>query len=281
MIDVIIPVYDGYEETKQCIESVLTSRNNVEYQVIIINDNSPNMAITDFLNQLKHENVKVLKNEQNLGFVKTVNKGMKLSKNDVILLNSDTVVTNYWIDKLYKAAYSNDKIGTVTPLTNNGTIASVPYFNKDNDLPEGYTIEQFSQLIERISDKTYPIIPTAVGHAMYIKRKVINEIGYFDEESFGMGYGEENDFSCRVIKRGYKNILADDTFIFHYGSTSFKSNKAHLIAQNRKKLLKKHWWYPIKVKSFLLFDKKVKNICKKIQDEISRNVKGIEDEKDR
>jgi GT2 family glycosyltransferase len=281
MIDVIIPVYDGYEETKQCIESVLTSRNNVEYQVIIINDNSPNMAITDFLNQLKHENVKVLKNEQNLGFVKTVNKGMKLSKNDVILLNSDTVVTNYWIDKLYKAAYSNDKIGTVTPLTNNGTIASVPYFNKDNDLPEGYTIEQFSQLIERISDKTYPIIPTAVGHAMYIKRKVINEIGYFDEESFGMGYGEENDFSCRVIKRGYKNILADDTFIFHYGSTSFKSNKAHLIAQNRKKLLKKHWWYPIKVKSFLLFDKKVKNICKKIQDEINRNVKGIEDEKDR
>ncbi|MGG0185080.1 glycosyltransferase family 2 protein [Bacillus rhizoplanae] len=268
MIEVIIPIYNGYDETKECVESLLNCANELNHHFIFINDKSPDKRILDLLNNINDERVTVLHNEKNLGFVKTVNKGMKLSKNDVILLNSDTVVTNHWIDKLHKAAYSNSNVGTVTALTNNGTIASVPYFNQDNELPKGYTIEQFSQLVERISNQIYPIIPTAVGHAMYIKRDVLDEVGYFDEESFGMGYGEEMDFSCRIIKKGYKNILADDTFIFHYGSTSFKSEKAQLIARNKKKLLRKHWWYPVNVKWFLIFDKKVKNICSKIQKEL-------------
>lgn len=268
MIDVIIPVYNGYDETQKCIESLLNCSNKHEHQFIIINDKTPDERISYLLNNISDDRVTIVDNETNLGFVKTVNKGMKQSQNDVILLNSDTVVTNFWIDKLYNAAYSNKKVATVTALTNNGTIASVPFFNQDNILPEGYTIEGFSQLVEKISEKIYPTIPTAVGHAMYIKRSVLDEVGFFDAATFGMGYGEENDFSCRVIKKGYKNILADDTFIFHYGSTSFKSEKAKLISINKKKLYKKNWWYPINVRKFLYFDKKVKNICKKIQQEL-------------
>ncbi|KAB2358940.1 glycosyltransferase family 2 protein [Bacillus wiedmannii] len=269
MIDVIIPVYNGYEETRECIESLLKSKNLVEHHFIFINDKSPNEHIFELLNSIDDRRVTILNNENNLGFVKTVNRGMKLSENDVILLNSDTVVTENWIDKMYNAAYSNEKVGTVTALTNNGTIASVPYFNQDNKLPEGYTIEEFANLVERVSERVYPTLPTAVGHAMYIKRSIINEVGFFDDDSFGMGYGEEEDFSCRVIKSGYKNVLADDTFIFHYGSTSFKGEKANLIAQNKKKLYKKHWIHPFNVKRFLLFDKNVKNICSKIQDEMN------------
>lgn len=268
MIDVIIPIYNGYEETRECVESLLKSKNTVEHHFIFINDQSPNQSILELLNSIDDDRVTLLNNENNLGFVKTVNRGMRLSENDVILLNSDTVVTENWIDKMYTAAYSNKKNGTVTALTNNGTIASVPFFNQDNELPEGYTIEEFANLVERVSKRAYPNLPTAVGHAMYIKRTVLKEVGYFDDESFGMGYGEEEDFSCRVIRSGYKNILADDTFIFHYGSTSFKSEKAQLIARNKKKLVKKHWWHPINVKRFLYFNKEVKNICNKIQKEL-------------
>ncbi|ADH09680.1 glycosyltransferase family 2 protein [Bacillus thuringiensis] len=268
MIDVIIPIYNGYEETRECVESLLKSKNTVEHHFIFINDQSPNQSILELLNSIDDDRVTLLNNENNLGFVKTVNRGMRASENDVILLNSDTVVTENWIDKMYNAAYSDGKVGTVTALTNNGTIASVPYFNQDNELPEGYTIEEFADLVERVSERVYPTIPTAVGHAMYIKRSVINESGFFDEDSFGMGYGEEMDFSCRLIRKGYKNILADDTFIFHYGSTSFKDEKAQLISENKKKLLKNHWWYPINVRVFLYFNKKVKNICKRIQKEM-------------
>ncbi|MBT2658627.1 glycosyltransferase family 2 protein [Bacillus sp. ISL-18] len=268
MIDIIIPIYDGYEETKECIESVLECKNNLENRIILINDRSPNDKISQLLKSFSQNNVILLTNEENLGFVKTVNKGMKYSQNDVILLNSDTVVTNYWIDKLYKAAYSSEKVGTVTALTNNGTIASVPFFNQDNVLPAGYSINEFSNLVERVSEDEYPVIPTAVGHALFIKRSVLNKVGYFDEENFGKGYGEEEDFSCRVIKKGYQNILADNTFIYHYGSTSFKSDKAAYIKNNKKILRKKHWWHPFNVKLFLYFNKDVKNICNKIQREI-------------
>ncbi|MCR8929539.1 glycosyltransferase family 2 protein [Priestia megaterium] len=268
MIDIIIPIYNGFEETSNCVQSLLECTNEKEHRLIFINDQSPDKRIVSLLQKQENKRITILNNDKNLGFVKTVNKGMRFSKNDVILLNSDTVVTNGWIDKMSAAAYSNEKIGTVTSLTNNGTIASVPYFNQDNQLPSGYTVEKFSELIECISSKVYPEIPTAVGHALYIKREIINKIGYFDDASFGKGYGEEEDFSCRVIRAGYKNILADDTFIFHYGSTSFKEEKISLIKENKKKLKKKHWWHPFNVKIFLLFNRKVKNICLLIQKEI-------------
>ena len=268
MIDIIIPVYNGYDETKACIQSLLNTKNNIKHRLIFINDKSPDIKIVEMLNSIGDNRVLVLENEKNSGFVKTVNRGMQLSKNDVILLNSDTVVTDFWIDKMNQAAYSNSKVATVTSLTNNGTIASVPFFNQDNELPKGHSIQKFATLVESISNKVYPVIPTAVGHALFIKRSIIEKIGYFDEKNFGKGYCEENDYSARVIKAGYLNILADDTFIFHFGSTSFKEEKAKRIAENKKKLFLKHPFYPFAVKRFLYFDKKVRKICSNIQREL-------------
>lgn len=268
MIDVIIPVYNGFQETKECLHSLLYCKNELEHRFILINDKSPDNAIVKMLEAQDDKRIILINNRENLGFVGTVNKGMEISNNDVILLNSDTIVTDHWIDKLYYAAYSHKRVGTVTALTNNGTIASVPYFNRDNIIPNGYDLKTYAKLIEKISYKIYPEIPTAVGHALYIKREILNLVGYFDMDLFSKGYGEEEDFSCRVIKKGYKNILADDTFIFHYGSTSFKDEKALLIAQNKKKLIKKHWWHPFNVKMFLLFNKKVRKVCKNIQRKI-------------
>jgi len=187
LIDVIIPVYKGYEETKLCLESVIRCQNVINIRIIVINDCSPDPEIVDLIHNLEDRRVVKIHNEKNLGFVKTVNKGIQYSINDVVLLNADTIVTDFWIDKLHQAAYSSERIGTVTPLTNNGTIASVPYFNQDNILPVGYTVERFSNLIERVSVKRYPVIPTAVGHAMYIKRLVIQKIGILDEKNVRKG----------------------------------------------------------------------------------------------
>ncbi|WP_438347582.1 glycosyltransferase family 2 protein [Paenibacillus sp. FA6] len=270
MIDVIVPIYKGIDETKECIQSLLACPNDEQHRFILINDYSPEKEINEYLSGLTDERIVVLHNDMNVGFVKTANRGMKYSDNDVILLNSDTVVTDKWIDKLHAAACSSSRIGTVTALTNNGTIASVPAFNKDNELPQGYTIQQFSNLVETISNKQYPVIPTGVGHVLYIKRIVIHSIGYLDEQTFGMGYGEEVDFSYRVIKYGYINILADDTFIYHYGSTSFKEDKIQLANKNKKKLRQKYLWSRVKLKYFILFNNDVKRIALTIQRELKR-----------
>ena len=127
--------------------------------IVLINDKSPDEKILPMLNKYKEENkelnIVVLDNEENMGFVKTVNKGMTYSKNDVILLNSDTEVTENWVEKIQKCAYSNEYIATVTPLTNNGTIASVPNFGEDNELPENIGLEDYAKMIQKISKNRY------------------------------------------------------------------------------------------------------------------------------
>jgi len=241
VLDVIIPIYNAYDELLKCLKSVLLYQD--DYRLILINDNSSDRRIHELFEWLRpflSKRMVLFENHENLGFVKTVNIGMRLSENDVILLNSDTIVTKNWTKKMRMCAYSNDNIATATPFTNNGTICSIPNFCEYNDLPEGFTIESYAQLIENVSMKKYPEIPTAIGFCMLIKRSIINAIGNFDEESFGLGYGEENDFCMRAAKKGYKHVLCDDTFIFHSGGTSFSGVKQKLIEDHSKILNNKY-----------------------------------------
>ncbi|AET57607.1 putative glycosyltransferase [Paenibacillus terrae HPL-003] len=263
--DIIIPVYNAPEELEECVQSLFRYTNLKNNRVVIINDCSPDPKVNEYLATLdKQEGLVILQNEENLGFVGTVNRGMSFSQEDVVLLNSDTVVTAGWLEKLKEVAYSDKSIATVTPLTNNGSICSVPKFLEDNSIPEGYTVESFAHFIENISLKEYPEIPTAVGFCMYIKREIIDEIGLFDQETFGKGYAEENDFCCRVIEHGYKNVLDDHTFIYHKGSMSFKGKKLALLNKNLKTLNARYPYYEKDVHDFI-----VKNPLKRIHENIT------------
>lgn len=253
-IDVIIPVYNAIDDLAECINSIARANNQTTYNVIIINDQSPDYRVSEYLANLLEQNMpnfSVYENETNCGFVSTVNRGMSLSTNDVVLLNSDTIVTDNWIDKLVECAYSSNRVGTVTPLTNNGTICSIPDFCQDNELPKGHTIDSFAKLVDKTSLREYPVLPTAVGFCMYIKRDLIEEIGLFDEVNFPRGYGEENDFCCRAVDNGYLNVMCDDTYIYHKGSMSFKEDKAKLIEANSRVLREKHPNYFETVEQFV------------------------------
>ena len=120
-IDIIVPVYNAYTYTEECIKSILKNTDLEKNTLVLINDKSPDEKILPMLQKYKEENadkqIVVLDNEENMGFVKTVNKGMQYSENDVILLNSDTEVTKNWIEKIQTCAYSNPYIATVTPAT--------------------------------------------------------------------------------------------------------------------------------------------------------------------
>lgn len=250
-IDIIIPIYNAYEYVIQCVDSILNVKTNISFKLYLIDDYSPDKRISEYLNTINNDKIITLRNKENLGFVKTVNVGMNITNNDVILLNSDTIVTDYWLDKLVECAYSKKQIATVTPYTNSGTICSIPNFNEDNEISEEFTLEELSTLIERISLKTYVEIPTAVGFCMLIKRKVINEIGYFDEINFGKGYGEENEFCRRAVNAGYINVICDNCFIEHKGSMSFKKEKEDLINNNLKRLNDLHPNYNLIIQEFI------------------------------
>jgi GT2 family glycosyltransferase len=231
--DVVVPIYNAYEELERCLYSLFKHQDI--YRITLIDDCSTDKRIKELLDTLQEhqcERFEIVENEKNLGYLKTANKGIKMVRDDVILLNSDTLVTGGWARKMRACAYSRDRIATVTPFTNNGTECSIPEFGQNNEIPEGFTIDSFAELVENCSVNRYPELVTAVGFCMYIRRAIIDEIGYFDEENFGRGYGEENDFSLRAIRKGFKTVLCDNTFVFHKGAASFLHRRDAAIEKN-------------------------------------------------
>lgn len=250
MVDIIVPIYNAYKAVDECIASIIKHTDLNKNRLILINDKSTDETILGLLNTYKEKNpelnIVVLDNEVNLGFVGTVNKGMKYSKYDVILLNSDTEVSDFWVEEMEKCAYSQEDVATVTALSNNATLASVPNGLQPNQLPDSMTFDEYAHIVYTRSLHRYPQIPTAHGFCMYIRRNVLDIVGYFDQEAFGKGYGEENDFSYRCMDYGYKHLLCDSVIVYHKESQSFNEKKEQLIKENMK-ILKKR--YPLYVKN--------------------------------
>lgn len=240
-VDIIIPVYNAFEHFCRCLYSVLI-HTDCSYRLILINDGSTDPGINclfDELWQRETNFITVLDNEDNQGYTHTVNKGISFSDKDVILLNADTVVTAGWLKKIKDCAYSNKMIATVSPLTNNGQHCSI-LFHGSRKIPHRFTIDTLAELIEKVSLRRYPKIPFSPGFCMYIKRQVIDEIGLFDEETFGRGYYEEYDFCFRASAKGYYHVMDDATYIYHEGSCSFNKEKESLAEANFLRLKMKY-----------------------------------------
>lgn len=256
-VDIIVPVYRGLEDTRCCVESVLKANYRTGWRLIIINDCSPEPAMTEWLRAvaLTDSRIVLLENTENLGFVGSVNRGMAFSDDhDVLLLNSDAEVANNWLDRLQRAAYSGPRVASVTPFSNNATICSYPRFCQPNELPVGIDTAGLDQLFaQHLAGQTLPI-PTGVGFCMYIRRQCLKEVGTFDEANFGKGYGEENDFCVRAQQAGWVNLHALDTFVRHAGGISFGDSKSEREQQAMVTLNRLHPKYEADVHDFVKAD---------------------------
>ncbi|GLT20338.1 glycosyl transferase [Vibrio zhanjiangensis] len=255
-IDIIIPVYRGLQETRECIESACATKP--EYaDLIVINDCSPEPELTEWLEDNSARlGFSLHVNDCNLGFVATVNYGMSLHpENDVLLLNSDVEVANDWLERICDVAYTEKNIGSVTPFSNNATICSFPVFCENNGLAMGKSLQEIDKACSdanKVSD--YVEIPTGVGFCMFIKRSCLNAVGLFDVETFGKGYGEENDWSQRASLLGWKNIHATNVFAYHKGGVSFANEQDSRQKTALELLLKKHPNYTADVMQFVSVD---------------------------
>jgi GT2 family glycosyltransferase len=241
-VDIVIPVHNGLKELKLCMESVISTTDLSFHRLILIDDRSTDEKTVAYLRHLdtSGRNMTVLFNDSNLGFVKTVNRGMTGSCNDVILLNSDTVVTNGWVEKLQRAAYSRRGVATVTPFSNHANHCSIPEPLKYNFLPDDFTIPSFGEFVEYVSLRYYPEIPSGSGFCLYVTRAALSTVGLFDEELFEKGYGEETDFCLRARKAGFVNLLDDATFIYHWGGVSFESSKSPAELAEKNKMIERN-----------------------------------------
>ncbi|MDD3415384.1 MAG: glycosyltransferase [Lachnospiraceae bacterium] len=238
-IDIIIPVYNGYEYLEPLVRGI--EKTAMPYRVIFINDNSPDIRVTEFLKQYKetHENTILIQNEKNLGFVKSVNKGFCLSSNHIALVNTDVEVPDQWLERLMQPILTGKKIASSTPFTNCGTICSFPDFCKDNELLEGMSLAQIDGEFMNIRP-SYTKMPTGVGFCMGINREAIHKIGLFDE-IYKKGYCEENDWCQRAIKKGYKNVQVENLFVYHKHGGSFSSEEKIAYQKENQKILQKRY----------------------------------------
>lgn len=221
-IDVIIPVFNAYDDLLRCLYSVML-HHDCE-RVILIDDRSTDPRIGALFSDLEpfHSSWFVLiRQKKNRGFAATVNLGMNFSRNDVILLNSDTIVTRDWVKKMKEVAGSLKNCATLTPLSNNGAISSVPVLMVNNQLMSGTSIAGYADMVESISLQEYPVVPTGIGFCLYITRASLDLTGNFDEVNYGKGYGEETDFCLRATIQGMTHHICDSTYIYHRGMASF------------------------------------------------------------
>ena len=256
-VDIIVPVFRGLEDTQRCLESVLSAPCQAGWRLVVINDCSPEPEVTRWLRAFakRDRRIVLLENSENIGFVGTVNRGMALSQeNDVLLLNSDTEVANDWLDRLQGAAYSQPRVASVTPFSNNATICSYPRFCEANELPGGYRTASMDRLFaEHLAGQTLEI-PTGVGFCLYIRRQCLQEVGLFDAANFGKGYGEENDFCVRAQQAGWSSLHALDIFVRHTGGISFGAEKGERERQAMETLRRLHPRYESEIHAFLQRD---------------------------
>jgi FkbM family methyltransferase len=258
MVAIVLPVYRDVNMTRSCIAAAIPSiASTPRARLVLVNDASPDVGMSQMLEaQVRRwpDVVMLINNESNLGFVCSVNKGMKVfPEHDIVLLNSDVIVPKDWLKRLKRDAYSRPRVGTVTPLSNNTTISTFPEFMQDNPMPFDMDVDAVDDYFR--SKKLDCIeAPTGIGFCMYIRRECLMEVGYFDEEKFGRGYGEENDFCQRSLKHGWLNLISPNMYVYHKGGVSFGDEKHAQIENAMRVMDRLHPAYHIDVQEFIKKD---------------------------
>lgn len=247
-VTIVVPVYGDWTTLELCIES-LKQYVTDENKILLVNDMGPEweslecniLRAIDGFPLFQYE-----RNSENIGFVKTCNRAvleLDQSDNDILLLNSDTKVTEGFLQEMQRVLYLSEKHGIVCPRSNSATLLTVPIHQNTQDK---LSPEESYRVYKKVKDllPEFQIIPTGVGFAMLIKREIIKEVSLFDEV-YGKGYNEENDFCMRANQYGYSIVMANRAYIYHYEGKSFGETKNVLEEKNHRILLERYPYYNV------------------------------------
>ncbi len=232
---IIVPIFNNAFVLAECLASI---RRTVpgDTQVVLVDDHSSEAAVGRVVSEFAQQwtDTVSVRNSQNYGFVTSVNVGIRGADpvRDVVLLNSDAVLTSGWLHRLRLAVASRDDVASVSPLSNAAGVYSVPEAHRDNILPDGVSPDTCAELLALASPRLYEEVPVTCGFCMYITRAALSTLGLFDERLFHRGYGEENDFCARAVREGLANLIDDAGFVFHHHGASFGAEKHRLKKRN-------------------------------------------------
>lgn len=245
LTSIVIISYNTYQLTRLCIESIYRYTEPETYEIIVV-DNASTDESVPFLKA--QTGIKCVFNDENLGFPKGCNQGIEIATGtEILLLNSDTIVTPRWLSQLRYALYSGDNIGAVGCMSNccsNRQQIDASYGTLEE-------LEGFADIYNRTDSAKWVSFFYLVGYCLLIRRNVAEQVGILDER-FTPGNCEDDDYSFRIREQGYKLLLCKDTFIHHFGSASFlksmteeekeeKRKRVNELANRNRALLCEKW----------------------------------------
>ena len=249
-IDIVVCVHNALNYVQQCLESILRTRNSPHQKLIIIDDGS-HEPTRKYLERFSASVswCELHRNDRAGGYPKAANRGLSVSTGElVILLNSDTVVTTGWLEKLADAVFSTSGAGIVGAMSNAASYQSIPEYTGRggqtavNTLPPGLTPEDMNRYCEKWTvAHLLPRVPLVHGFCFGIVRSVIDRIGLFDEVSFPRGYGEENDYCFRAADSGFGLVVATHTYIYHAKSQSYADEERVTLMKSASETFRKKY----------------------------------------
>jgi GT2 family glycosyltransferase len=260
-LTVLVPLYRGLEQAQACVASVLASlpANRVAARLLLIDDASAEPALARWLDGLEADpRIGVLRNRYNLGFIESVNRGLRhCAGHDVLLLNADTLVHGDWLDRLRAALYRAPDIASVSPWSNNGEISSFPDIARAAPMPDQNRLRELDDsaaALQREGVTADVEVPACCGFAMLMRAGALAAIGTLDGAALERGYGEEVDWCLRARAAGYRHRVATGVFVAHAGGVSFGAEKHLRVQQNRAVLLARYPDYYPRYQRFLRDD---------------------------
>lgn len=235
-VDIVICIHNALEDVKRCLASI--QRNTTHpYRLILVDDGS-GAETRDYLIDFSREHgAKLLRSDEATGYTFAANRGMRVVEAAFfVLLNSDTEVTEQWLENMLNAMLNNPDIAIAGPLSNTASWQSAPKLEEggdwaENQLPDGFSANDIAKIVTENGDQ-HPIpVGFLNGFCMLVRRQAAKEIGEFDEQTFGAGYGEENDYCIRARLKGWKLAVVEDSYVYHHQSRSYGHDRRKVLAE--------------------------------------------------
>lgn len=213
MYSIVIPAFNQLDYCRQCVQSIQLAAQGPHRLILV--DNGSTDGVGEYFDSVP--GAVVVHTGANLGFAGGTNAGLTHAEGHVVLLNSDTIIPAGGLDRLVGALDRDPQIGLLGPRTN---CASGPQQIEGLNFSSLDDINQYAATLAHEHAGRIRDVARLVGFSMVIRDTAFASLGPLDE-SFGIGNFEDDDYCLRALRAGHRLCIAEDCFIFHYGSRTF------------------------------------------------------------
>lgn len=244
-IDVIIPVHNALRQVQACLETVFAQSGARLGKLILVNDDSTPDTVDALSAHIDARADAVLVHtSRRSGFTSAVLRGLAESDAPAfVVLNSDTLVPEDWLEKLYLGLRSGAKTAMVSPMSNNALWQNYgPVFDDADRLctasfPNQRARERLERIARGFGESSLAPLPILHGFCILVDRIAYDAVGGFDLRAYPEGYGETQDLSLRLTAAGYDLFVVTDCIVYHErGGSISERRRENLTLSARQKL---------------------------------------------